>query len=285
MSRAVYVGQICGLTVATVAPLVFHPSNSELGVWLFAPMLACFSAVVVFPTLLKGATSGQGHGRDETSAESTRATVIYVRELPAFNWLWKASFAVMAGGFVMEFLYFDITRQHYHSASDLQSVYAGATLAGFVLCAAVQIWVTPRLLQHRGVAWSLRLLPVLLFAAALIMVVAGVGLSLPVTIGALLLWRLPRWSIDSTARQAAQATIPDERRARTSFLIDLVPMATGLIVVAIPIVITLGTHQRWVAPIFAVVFGFIGWRYANRTVATWDDTQLSYRLKRRKRLN
>ena len=101
----------------------------------------------------------------------------------------------------------------------------------------------------------MRLLPVLLFAAALIMVIAGVALSLPVTIGALLLWRLPRWSIDSTARQAAQATIPDERRARTSFLIDLVPMATGLIAVAIPIVITLGTHQRWVAPIFAVVFG------------------------------
>ena len=33
MSRAVYIGQICGLTVATVAPLVYHPSNSELGVW------------------------------------------------------------------------------------------------------------------------------------------------------------------------------------------------------------------------------------------------------------
>jgi hypothetical protein len=285
MSRAIYIGQISGLTIATLAPMVFHPSNSELGVWLFAPMLACFSAIVVFPTLLKGATSGVGHGRDESSAESTRATVNYVRELPAFNWLWKASFAVMAGGFVLEFLYFDLTRQRYHTASDLQTVYAGATLAGFVLCAAIQTWVTPRLLQNRGVASSLRVLPVLLVAASLAMVVAGVGLSLPVGIAALLLWRLPRWSIDSSARQAAQATIPDERRARTSFLIDLVPMAAGLIVVAVPIVITLTTHQRWVAPIFAVVFGTIGWRFANRTVATWDDTQLSYRLKRRKRLN
>jgi hypothetical protein len=106
-----------------------------------------------------------------------------------------------------------------------------------------------------------------------------------VAVVALLVWRLPRWSLDASARQAAMALLPDERRARASFAIDLVPIATALVVSAIPIAVMLATHSRWIATVPALLAGLVGVWLSRRVVSTWETTQLSYRLKRRKRLS
>ncbi|CAB4701020.1 unannotated protein [freshwater metagenome] len=44
------------------------------------------------------------------------------------------------------------------------------------------------------------------------------------------------------------------------------------------------THNLWIAPLIGVAFAAVGLVLSRNTVRTWDDTQLSYRLKRRKRL-
>lgn len=285
MSRWLYVGQFIGLGVATAAGWVWRDAGRDL-LWLLAlAPVACLVAAFVAPRLLRNATTATGHQRDQSSVEAARDIVAFLRDLPSFWWLLRGSFAVMLGGTIVEFAFFELTDARTEGAGRLQTLYAGVALLGFVLCWVVQSTVSPKVLARTGVARSLAVLPLAVVGAAAAALAAGVTSSVALVTVALLLWRLPRWSLDASARQSAFALLPDERRGRASFAIDLVPIATALVVSAAPIALMLGTHQRWVAAVPALLLGVAGLWCARKVIAEWDTTQLSYRLKRRKRLN
>ena len=105
-----------------------------------------------------------------------------------------------------------------------------------------------------------------------------------VAIIAIAIWRTPRSSIDFVGRQAAMATVPDNQRARLSNVINVVPVGLGFTLVAGPIGISRLLDNRWVAPVIAVALALLAIVAGRKVLKTWDDTQLSYRLKRRKRL-
>jgi len=282
LSRWLYAGQVAGLAVATVAPLALRDAAMA---WLLAvPAVLLVLTLVVAPVLLRGAATGRGHGRAETTADSMRSTLALVRDLPAFRWLLRSSLVVMAAGYALEFAFFAQGRARLSALGELQAFYAGATLVGFGLCWAVQSFVTPRLLKRVGVARVLGILPAATLAAAVVLTVAGASGALALSAVGLLIWRLPRWSVDASARQAAQAIIPDERRARTSLLVDLVPVAGALVVAAVPISVSVWLDRTWPAPVLAAVLAVPAILASRRVVGTWEDTQLSYRLKRRRRL-
>ncbi|MEY4339062.1 MAG: hypothetical protein RLZ14_912 [Actinomycetota bacterium] len=285
MSRWLYVGQFAGLGVATLAAQVWRNSGSDLLWLLILAPVACAVAALAAPRLLRGATTADGHHRAETSREAARNTAEFLRDLPAFKWLWTGSFAVMFGGTMVEFAFFELNGARTKNAATLQLVYAGVTLLGFVMCWVVQASLGPKLLAKFGVPTALTVLPAAVVLAAGIALTAGLSRSVVVAVVALLVWRLPRWSLDASARQAAMALLPDERRARASFAIDLVPIATALVVSAIPIAVMLATHSRWIATVPALLAGLVGVWLSRRVVSTWETTQLSYRLKRRKRLS
>lgn len=284
MSRWLYAGQFVGLGVATLGGWVWRDAERDL-LWLLAlaPM-ACLIAALVAPRLLRDATTGAGHQRHQSSAEATRDTMAFLRDLPSFWWLLKGSFAVMLGGTIVEFSYFELSEARTDGAGHLQALYAGITLLGFVLCWVVQSTIGLKVLARMGAARSLAVLPAAVVLAALVALAAGLNTSVSMAAAALLLWRLPRWSLDASARQAAFALLPDERRGRASFAIDLVPLATALVVSAAPIALMLGTHQRWTEAVLGVLLGVAGLWCARAVIAGWETTQLSYRLKRRKRL-
>lgn len=272
------------MAVATAAALVWSDSGRQL-VWLLglAPV-ACVAAAVVAPRLLRDATTGLGHGREEATGEAWRGTLAFIRELPSFLWLLRLSFAVMLAGTVVEFAFFELSGDRVQSAGRLQALYAGATLAGFALCWLVQVTVSASILRRFGVHKVLLALPFATLLAGAVMVVAGSNRSVVLAVVALLVWRLPRWSIDGSARQSAMALLPDERRARSSFAIDLAPIATALVVSVVPISLMLLTGQRWLLGAVAVVLAALALAFGARVVRHWEATQLNYRLKRRKRL-
>jgi hypothetical protein len=106
-------------------------------------------------------------------------------------------------------------------------------------------------------------------------VVALVGLSL---------WRVVRKSLDASARQTAMATLPDERRTRSSVLLDLMPLSVGYLVFAPIAAFGLSLDLLWFAPVVALALAVIAIVTSRRIIETWDTTQLSYRLKRRRRM-
>jgi len=284
ISRWTHVGQFAGLAVATGAALVWTESGSNLVWLLFLAPAACVVAAGVAPRLLRDATTGLGHGRDEATGEAWRGTLAFIRELPSFLWLLRLSFAVMLAGTIVEFAFFELSGDRIQSAGRLQALYAGATLAGFALCWLVQATAASSILRRFGVQKVLLALPLATLLAGVVMVVAGSDRSVVLAVVALLVWRLPRWSIDGSARQSAMALLPDERRARSSFAIDLAPIATALVVSAAPISLMLLTDQRWLLGGSAVLLAAVALGFGTRVASTWEATQLNYRLKRRKRL-
>lgn len=284
ISRWMYVGQFAGLGVATVVALVWRDGGSSL-TWLLAlAPIACIAAAVVAPRLLRDATTGAGHDRDETSSQAWTGTLAFIRELPSFLWLMRLSFAVMLAGTIVEFAFFELGGDRIESAARLQALYAGATLGGFVLCWVVQATATSKVLHRFGVEKVLLALPAATALAGVVMVVAGSSRSVVLAVLALLMWRLPRWSIDSSARQSAMALLPDERRALSSFAIDLAPIAAALVLSAVPISLMLLTGQRWLLGLLATALAAVALVFGTRVVGHWQATQLNYRLKRRKRL-
>ncbi|MFZ9629106.1 MAG: MFS transporter [Ilumatobacteraceae bacterium] len=284
ISRWGLIGQISGLVVATVAPLALDALDLTTP-WLvlIAPVVLVCIAVVV-PHLLHDATTAAGHQRSETGAESLRSTLTFIRELPAFRWLLRASLLIFVAGTALEFGFLDVLHTHYDNAGDLQVVFAGTALVGFALGAVIQSVVTRRVISRWGVGRSLGILPALTAVGAAAMVIGGLTDQLAVVVAGVLVWRLPRWSTDSSARHGAQATLPDERRARAAMLLDLVPQALGLLLVPVSVGLTSLVGGNWLVPLCATAIAVAGTLVARNIATTWDDTQLSYRLKRRKRI-
>jgi ATP:ADP antiporter, AAA family len=284
ISRLLFAGQIAGLAVAAVALALFDGPGLSLAWLLVIPPVVCVAVAIYLPRALRDATTGAGHGRDESSWQSVRDSIAYIRSLPSFEWLLWTSFAVLGAGIVIEFSFLDVAAAEIDGASDLQTFYAGTALIGFVACWLVQVVATPRLLRRWDVAPALAVLPAVTTLAAGVLIVGGATGSVVVAAVGVLLWRLPRWSLDGSARQAALATLPDERRARSAFLIDLVPLAVALIAVPIPIGLSRLVDERWAAPVVAAVLAIVAVVTVRGVRRHWDDTQLSWRLKRRQRL-
>ena len=157
-------------------------------------------------------------------------------------------------------------------------------MACIVFCWLLQTFGTSKLLNRQGIAKVLRLLPIGALLGGAVLVVGGATKTVVLGCVALVIWRTPRFSVDGSARQAAMASLPDERRLRVSFAIDMGPLALSLIFAAGPIALAVQTDNLWIAPLIGIASAAVGLVLSRNTVRTWDDTQLSYRLKRRKRL-
>jgi hypothetical protein len=89
--------------------------------------------------------------------------------------------------------------------------------------------------------------------------------------------------VDENARRAAFALVPDERRTRVSFFVDLGPVALGLIIAGPMAAIGLLTDQTWLVPAIAGVLALLAIPPSVKMLRGWDDSLLNWRLRRRKR--
>ncbi len=284
ISRWMYIGHLVGPAVAISSPWWLEPLDLDLTWILVIPPIACVAVAVFLPRALRGSSASAGHGKSMSIVAALRDTTGLIKDLPAFSWMFKASLVIMLAGALLEFSSFNVLTQRFTSAGSLQSLYAGATLTIFVASWLIQRYVTPKVLNQRGVSIGLVVLPIATTAGAVVLVIGGALANVVVSLIGLLLWRVVRWSLDASARQTAMATLPDGQRTRASFLIDLLPLALGFIFFAPLAVIGLSLDLLWFVPVIALLFSTLGIVASRHIVDTWDTTQLSYRLKRRRRM-
>jgi len=284
MSRWLYGGQVLGFAVATGFGVIANEADFSLAWLLIVPLVVCALVALLAPRALREADVSVGHGRTESTRLSAKQSFGLLKDLPAFKWLFIGSFAVMAAGAVVEFGFFDVVELSTSRPGVLQAIYAGVFLGVIVIAWILQATVAGPALNRVGAGKMLQLLPLMTLAATIVLLIGGSGEWMALAIASTVLWKLPRQSLDNNARQLAMATIPDEQRARLSNLINLVPVAVGYIFVAAPIGFARLADNHWLAPVIGVVLALLAVGAGRRVAATWDDTQLSYRLKRRKRL-
>ena len=167
-------------------------------------------------------------------------------------------------------------------AGRIQVFFAGISLASFLVAWLIQATSAERILERLGIPGTLLVLPIATVAAGLLLALGAVLESLVIFAIAITLWRIPRWSVDENARRAALALVPDERRTRVSFLVDLLPVAIGLLLSAPLAIIAVVTGLSWITGIIVAVLAAVAIPLSIRVLRGWEDSLLNWRLRRRK---
>ena len=280
-----YGGQLLGLAVPALAPLLFVP----LGLPLWSLLVICPIGIlligVLLPRALRGRAIGRGHGRDESLGESLRSTWDFVGGVKAFTAMFLTSVLVFIAGMTLEASYLSSADRILGDEAKLQILYGSTLVVVFIICGLLQKFATTRILERLNIPGSLAVLPIGAVVAALLLILGlAAGDALPLLIVGIICWWVPRWSIDDVARRAALAVVPDERRARVSFVVDLVPFACGLFVAGLVTLLVDEVGHPVLAPVIALPFAVAAIIPARRMVGAWADSLLDARLRRRKRL-
>lgn len=285
LTRWVLSGQILGLAVATFAPLLADLLSIAVNWVLVIPLLALTSATVSLRRYLSDAATSSGHGRTETIRRTIASTYEFVHSLPAFRWIFRTSLLAVTAGTMLELNLLDALERRFDDANDLQVVFATTALVGFLLRWILDGRFVGRVVKSEGVAGALVWLPASTVVGALLAVVGGIVSSWPIVAFGVLVWRHARWGIDLAARNTAMASLPDTRRAGVTLLTELVPQTVGLLLTPLAFALIVTVDGGWLLGAAATVVGVTALFSVQRVISSWTDTQLSYRLKRRKRIS
>lgn len=281
-----YFGQILGFAIPTVAPLLTERLGLPLwGIAVLAPIV-CIAIGVILPRAVRDRSISKGHGRSQSVVASLRDTFGFVRGVPALWAAFGSGVLVFSAGLTLEANNLRALNDAFASSAVLLQVAYGATLTGvFIVCWLVNQYSTTRILERLNISGGLFVLPVVVIVAAVIALPGALFGFLPLVIASVVVWWIPRWTIDDVARRAALALVPDDKRARVSFVLDLTPFAVGLFVAAIITWVSSALDAYWLSPVLAGLLGVLALRPGRRIMQRWDDAMLNPTLRRRKRLS
>ncbi len=278
-----YLGQVSGLLVALVTPAIFSRMDVDLTTLLVIAPLVCLVVGVWLPRAMKGSSAAQGTAKKEGYGESLKGAAEFINGVPIWRSLVAAStLTFIAGSTVIMGYSVGVGDIVGRDAGTLQVIFAGVWLAALGSCWAIQHFFAERIAERWGIPGTLFILPIATIAATIVLAL-GFGLqSIAVLIAAILIWRLPRWSLDENARRGALALVPDERRTRVSFIVDLMPVAVGLMLSAPIVLVGVLTDRLWISAIIATAIGLVGATFSWKVVKGWEDSLTNWRLRRRK---
>ncbi|MFM8773741.1 MAG: hypothetical protein ACKOFP_07895, partial [Actinomycetota bacterium] len=278
-----YLGQLSGLAVALVTPALFTRIGIDLTTLLVIAPIVCVIVGLWLPYAMRSSSAAQGTARRENYADSVKSAVSFINGVPIWRSLVAAStLTFIAGSTVIMGYSVGVGAIVGRDAATGQVIFAGGWLGALSACWAIQYFFAERIAERWGIAGTLFILPVATLLAA-VALTAGFGLqSIALLIAAIVIWRLPRWSLDENARRGALALVPDERRTRVSFIIDLMPVAVGLVLSAPIVLVGVVTGSLWVAGVIAAAIALAGIFFSRRVLLGWEDSLTNWRLRRRK---
>lgn len=279
-----YAGQVFGLLLSVVgAPLLVAAGVPLPWLLAIAPLCTLFVAVWL-PRAMRDSAAAKGLTAKENLRESIASAWSFVSGIPVWRSFLNASLLTFTAG-TMLFVAFlaeadDILGS---DAEGLQVAYGAVILVSFLLCWLLQRFAAERIQDRIGIPGVLLILPIAAIGASLVLLAGMAVKSLLVMSVGFALWLIPRWSVDENARRAALALVPDERRTRVSFIVDLGPVAVGLIGAGLLSVLGVVTGQVWLIPAASIVLSALAIPPSLKVLRGWDDSLLSWRMRRRKR--
>lgn len=276
-------GQVLGLMLSAVSPWLLASTDVPLTALLVIPPIVCFVIAIWLPRALRGSHAAKGATRAETVGEAMASARDFIQGVPVWRHFLLASILTFIAGGTMYLVFLAGAEEVIGSdAATLQVLLGFAGLAWFLVCWAIQAFAAERLQNRIGIPGALLILPFSLIVGGVLLALGSTLGSLAVLILGVSFWLVPRWSIDENARRSALALVPDERRARISFVVDLVPVALGLIISGPLALVGILTGTYWVIAIAAAVIAALAIRPSLTVRRDWDDSLLNWRLRRRK---
>ena len=278
-----YGGQLAGLLIATASPPILDAVSVPLPALLVLDPIVCVFVALWLPRMLRGSSAAHGAGGSESLREAVAGARDFIDGVPVWRSFLQASIITFVGG-MMVFLSFMVGEDEIigSDAGRLQMFFAGVMLASLVVCLLLQVFAAERMLERLGIPGVLSILPVATILGGVLLVLGLITGSLVLVGLGLAAWFVPRWSIDENARRAALALVPDERRTRVSFLVDLLPVSLGLVIAGPLAAIGWALGQLWLVPALAALVTIGALPAMRRVRAGWEDSLLNWRLRRRK---
>ena len=279
-----YLGQVLGLSLSVFAAPALEAIGVPLPTLLVLAPLICVFVALWLPRKMRGSAAATGLARPETLGASLASAWSFISGISVWRAFLASSVLTFVAGMTI-FISFMAGADGLitDDAADLQMVYGGVSLASFLACWGIQALFAEKLQDRIGIPGVLLILPIATIVAGLTLAVGAFTGSLVLVGMGLALWLIPRWSIDENARRAALSLVPDERRTRVSFFVDLGPVALGLIAAGPVAAIGLLTGQLWLAPVIAAILAALALVPSLRVLRDWDASLLNWRLRRRKR--
>lgn len=281
--RLVYLGQLVGLLAATVAPLWMPALGIPLvGILAMTP-IACLVVAVWLPVRLRHEPTSTGQSSTETVREAVGVAITFLREVRTWRALVIAAIMTAMAG-VLALVGFNGAAESIlgPDAGQLQIVFGGTTLVVLLLCVVFESTAAERIRERYDVPTLLLVLPVVTVGSALLLAVGAAWASIPIIALAMVTLGVPTYTVDESARQAALTLVPDQLRARITFIIEfgrftLAQVAAGLIAL---IGSTLGWF--WLTGLIAAMLAAAAVPWALKVRRTWEESLLNWRLRRRK---
>lgn len=278
-----YAGQVLGLAVSALSPALLTAVDIPLTTLLVIDPIVCGFIALWLPWALRHSAAARGTGQPEHLKASFTSAWEFIQGVPVWRHMLVASALTFVAGGVLYLAFLASAEEFIGSdAASLQTLLGWVGLGWFALCWAIQTFAAERLQARIGIAGVLLILPIAAVLSGVLLALGSVIGSMTVMIAGVSLWVIPQTSVDANARRAALALVPDERRARVSFLIDLGPIALGLIVSGPLALAGILTGWYWLIPAVAVVFALLAIRPALQVRSGWEDSMLNWRLRRRK---
>ena len=279
-----YAGQVLGLVFAATSPLLLNKLDVPLTVVLVIDPIVCLVVAFWLPRKLKGTfAAAAGLARPESLKASIGSARDFINGVPVWRLFFISSIITFVGGMTLFIGFMSGEEQIIgDDAAKLQIYFGSVMLGSLLICLILQKFFAERMLEKFGIPGVLMILP---FATVVGGILVSVGIwtgNLAWLAGGLAAWFIPRWSIDENARRAALALVPDERRTRVSFLVDLLPVSAGLIAAGPVAALGLLTDHLWAVPLAAAIVAGVAVPYAIKVRRGWADSLLNWRLRRRK---
>jgi hypothetical protein len=278
-----YGGQVLGLLATVISPGILEHFDVDLTVVLcIVPVVTIFIGLWL-PRSLKNSAAATGLHKAESSSESLKSAWDFIQGVPVWKKFLLSSVLTFVAGMTSFLAYFGGADRLLGSDSgSLQMHLGGVTFVSFALCWIIQKVASERIQDKIGIPGALIILPLAAILAAGLISIGIATDSVWFILVGISIWLVPRWSIDENARRAALSLVPDERRARVSFIVDLGPVAIGLVVAAPLSAIGFITGKHWLVPIIALVFAIAALVPAWKVRQGWEESLLNWRLRRRK---
>ncbi len=278
-----YLGQVAGLAIAAGAPFLLDAIDIPLPTLLIVDPIACILIALLLPSAMKASGAARGLAKDETLRASLASAWDFITGVPIWRTFLIASVMTFAGGMTAFIAYMVGSGELLDlDAGRIQVFFATVSLISFLIAWLIQATSAEKILEKLGIPGTLLVLPIATVVAGLLLALGAVLESLVVFAIAITVWRIPRWSVDENARRAALSLVPDERRTRVSFLVDLLPIAIGLLLSTPLAAIAFITGQSWITGLIVAGVTACAIPLSIHVLRGWDDSLLNWRLRRRK---
>ncbi|MBX3083227.1 MAG: hypothetical protein KF716_16465 [Anaerolineae bacterium] len=281
-----FIGKITGIIIAGLAPtLLKQIQASSVDLTTFIVILYVLAFLVV-RVRLRDVKVRQTVKKDAPLRKQLAEGWEFVGSIPLYKFLAFAVAMLIACHIIIEFHFVAVSSQQYPDGAGFQQFYSvyrlGVALTAFLL----QTFVTSRLIEKLTIKNAFLIMPLAVLGGFVWMIGMPGFIS---GVGAMVLNRLPRDTIDEATHKSLLALVPEERRGRVGLIMDNGMIGLGAVggCLLAGVVVLFGPG---LTPYYYLGYLWIGMALAIGGILCvlkarmeYDKSLLSWRLKRRQR--